>query len=155
VKAAAVYTGVARDVLMTFKLGGERRAARAMGAYMARAAEGIRADAVAFVPATRASVSARGFNPAEQLARALARNAGLRCAPLLSKVKETSDQAGLGRADRRRNVLDAFSARPTRGRLILVDDVMTTGATADACARALVTAGAAEVAVVTFARAGG
>jgi predicted amidophosphoribosyltransferase len=139
---------------MTFKLGGERRAARMMGEYMARAVLDVAADVVTFVPATRRSVSARGFNPAEELARSLARALRIPWAPLLTKVRETTDQAELGRIERRRNVEGAFRARPMKARVLLVDDVMTTGATADACARALRAAGARDVVVVTFARAG-
>jgi len=72
----------------------------------------------------------------------------------LRKVRETADQASLDRAGRRRNLDGAFVSLRVPERVLLVDDVMTTGATADACARALRAAGAFEVMVVTFARAG-
>ncbi|MGZ4103796.1 MAG: ComF family protein [Actinomycetota bacterium] len=145
---------MARDVLMTFKLGGERRAARSMAAIMMKATAGLRAEVVTYVPSTRAQLAERGFNTAHELARALARDMRRPCRGVLVKVRATADQAGLGRDQRRRNQAGAFRARTVRGSILLVDDVMTTGATADACARALRSAGAAEVAVVTFARAG-
>jgi ComF family protein len=139
---------------MSFKLGGERRAARPMAAMIAQRVGRIDADLITFVPASRASTAERGFNTARELARALAPAVGVRCAGALEKTRETSDQAALGRTERRRNLAGAFRARPVGGRIVLVDDVMTTGATADGCARALKEAGAREVIVVTFARAG-
>jgi len=109
---------------------------------------------VTWVPSTRRSEAARGFNPARELARPLARSLGRIAAPLLAKTRETRDQAELSRAERRANQRDAFVARmQPPDRVLLVDDIMTTGATADACADALKKAGARRVCVVTFARA--
>jgi predicted amidophosphoribosyltransferase len=139
---------------MTFKLGGERRAARPMAGIIARTLAPIPAELMTFVPSTRASIAERGFNTAQELARALSVLIHVPCSGLLDKVRDTADQAGLGRDQRRRNLSGAFRARATAGKIVLVDDVMTTGATADACARALRAAGASEVVVVTFARAG-
>lgn len=153
-RAPAAYRGVARDVLMSFKLGGERRAARKMAAMMARYTESMRADAITFVPASRTSMAERGFNTAQELARDLSSETRLRCVRLLRKVRETADQASLDRDGRRRNLAGAFVSLPAPRRILLVDDVMTTGATADSCARALRAAGALDVMVVTFARAG-
>ena len=107
-----------------------------------------------WVPSTRRSGTVRGFTPAEELARPLARALVLPVRRLLAKTRETKDQAGLSRRERRENQIGAFApvARvPTR--VLLVDDIMTTGATADACASALKAAGARRALVVTFARA--
>jgi len=153
-RAPFLYAGPARDALIAFKLGGERRAARALGEEMARAAVDLPAVTLTFVPATRRSVAARGFNPAEELARAAGRALGLRVVPMLRKLRETADQAGLSREGRRMNLAGAFRARSGAGSVVLVDDVLTTGATADAAARALREAGMAQVTVLTFARAG-
>src|SRR5213082_3402329 len=71
-RAPAAYRGVARDVLMSFKLGGERRAARPMAGLMAGCARELMADVITFVPSSRASLAERGFNTARELARALA-----------------------------------------------------------------------------------
>jgi len=153
-RAPAAYRGVARDVLMSFKLGGERRAARPMARMMARSVRDLEADAITFVPASRTSMAERGFNTAHELARALAPLVRTPFTGLLRKTRETADQAALGRDQRRRNLAGAFRAGHAPGRVLLVDDVMTTGATADACARALRAAGSIDVMVLTFARAG-
>jgi predicted amidophosphoribosyltransferase len=121
----------------------------------ARALAGDRGfDAVAFVPATRRSVHERGFNPAEELARPIANGMKAPLRRLLTKTRDTADQAGLGPAQRRANLAGAFEAKAAPRRVLLVDDIFTTGATADACAAALIAAGATTVDVVTFARAG-
>ncbi|HEX9711400.1 MAG TPA: ComF family protein [Actinomycetota bacterium] len=149
------YAGPARDALMSFKLGGERRAARAMAARMAPVAPP--ADAITFVPSSPKALAQRGFDPAEQLARALAPLLGLPCRRLLRKARETSDQAALGRSARLANLRDVFVAARgpiPQGTILLVDDVMTTGATAHGCARALKVAGTSKLEVLTFARAG-
>ena len=125
-----------------------------MAALIARRVGRVDADVMTFVPASRSSLAERGFNTACELTRALAPMMRVPAVNLLHKTRETSDQAALGRAERRRNLAGAFRARPVSGRVALVDDVMTTGATADGCARALRAAGARDVIVVTFARAG-
>jgi predicted amidophosphoribosyltransferase len=139
---------------MSFKLGGERRAARKMAEMMSRCAAQMQGDALTFVPSSRTSMAERGFNSAQELARGLSRLVGVPCVRLLRKTRETADQAALDRAGRRTNLAGAFVSAPPPRRVILVDDVMTTGTTADSCARALRAAGALDVTVVTFARAG-
>jgi len=125
-----------------------------MAVMMARCTRTMSADALTFVPSSRASMAERGFNTAHELARALSKVVRLPNVRLLRKIRETADQASLDRAGRRVNLAGAFVSAPAPSRVILVDDVMTTGATADACARALRAAGALDVLVVTFARAG-
>lgn len=153
--AAASYDGPARDALKTFKLGGERRTARALARWMVPSALALgRVDVLTWVPSTRRSEAARGFNPAEEIAKSLSKALGVSAARLLRKTRETADQAGLSRAERRENILDVFKAHlRVPQRILLVDDVMTTGATVSECAAALKVAGARRVVVVTFARA--
>jgi predicted amidophosphoribosyltransferase len=110
---------------------------------------------VVAVPSTRRAIADRGFDAAGELARAVAALGGRRYLPTLRKVRDTADQAGLGREARRANLRDAFACAPIGGAVVLVDDILTTGATADACAQALLRAGADHVDIVTFARAGG
>jgi len=119
--------------------------------------EGLR---VLPVPLARERLRERGYNQAWELARRLARALGLAArADALFRVRDTGHQLGLPRAARRANLRAAFVVAPghaawVRGaRLALVDDVMTTGATADAAAHALRAAGAAEVRVWVVARA--
>jgi predicted amidophosphoribosyltransferase len=114
------------------------------------------ADAVTFVPGDRERGLKRGHVPAEGLARALGRAWALPAAHLLVRtgVGETKRQASLPRAARRSNVRGTFTGRasaPTR--VVLVDDVYTTGATVAACATELRRAGATRVEVVCLARA--
>jgi len=109
--------------------------------------------ALTFVPPDRARVLIRGHHPAERLAHELGGRWELPVAPLLARTRQIRHQRGLTRADRRRNVAGAFRPAvkpPTR--IGLVDDVYTSGATANAAASALRTGGARHVEVVTFAR---
>lgn len=151
-RSAVWYEGSARDALLRFKLGGERRAAKAFAALMSPL---VPDGAVTFVPATRRSVSERGFNPAEVLAEQVAARGRTRA--LLRKVRETDDQAGLSSGQRRANLAGAFAPVQTERTIwptdvVLIDDILTTGATAEACANALKAAGTRRVHVVTFAR---
>lgn len=112
-------------------------------------------DVVAPVPLDRRRRRERGYNQAEDLARALAQHWGLRLALDLRRTRTTRPQVGLDRAARHANVAGAFEwAGGSIGglRMLLVDDVMTTGATAEACAAALKEAGASFVGMVTVAR---
>lgn len=144
--AAVLYEGPARDALLRFKVGGERRAARAFASAMLPRLPDM---PTTFVPSTRRAVAERGFNPAEAIARATGRP----ILPLLRKARNTIDQSGLGRAARAANLDSAFEpTQESPDEVILIDDIMTTGATAEACANALKRAGARRVLVVTFAR---
>ncbi|UCE85573.1 MAG: ComF family protein [Deltaproteobacteria bacterium] len=122
----------------------------------ARRAPGAEPALVVPVPLHPRRLRERGFNPAAQLARALAREHGIRCAPAaLERIRDTPSQTGLSRRARRRNVAGAFRARSARrlpARIWLVDDVVTTGSTLEEAARALRRAGAREVVGICVAR---
>lgn len=111
-------------------------------------------DRVIPVPLHPQRLRARGFNPAGGIARILARERKARCAPAaLRRVRATRSQTGLGRGERARNLRNAFRAlAPVPARIWLVDDVVTTGATLEAAARALRQAGARSVVGLCAAR---
>jgi len=147
-RAAVAYDGGVREIVRGWK----ERGLRGLGAELARVvAERLPrpdVDRLTFVPPDRRRRRERGYHPAEQLARTLAAEWDLPCEALLERAGG-SRQRGLSLQARRGNVAHAFTAAPVEGAVLLVDDVYTTGATADAAARAL----GARVEVVTFARA--
>ena len=118
----------------------------------------LRADVVVPVPLHRQRLRERGYNQAELIAKPLARRLGLPCqAVLLTRTRPRPDKHVLTSKERWASVRGAFATRPGSQvdnlRVLLVDDVMTTGATLDACAKALQAAGAKSVVAVTVARA--
>jgi competence protein ComFC len=149
------YAGAPRSLVLDLKLRGLRESAAPLidGLWICAGRSGILADAVTWVPGGRKGVRLRGFDHAEILARGVASRLGLPAVRLLAGRSGRRDQAGLGAAERRNNLRDAFVARPCTGRWLLVDDVITTGATAGACARAVRAAGAAGVEVLVACRA--
>jgi ComF family protein len=158
-RAAAPYRGSARSVLLAFKFRGADylgpRLAEVMLARLGAEAPLYASDEVVAVPSTRRALRRRGYHPAEVLAEAVARRLDVRFARRrLRKVRETARQSGLALERRRANVRGAFRAAgsPAR-RILLVDDVATSGWTARECAAVLTAAGAKEVDVWCFARA--
>jgi ComF family protein len=160
-RAAALwgYRGPARAAVHGFKYRGRRDVLHTLAEHMARdprcAALLAARPTVVAVPARRASRRRRGYDQARELAVGLARAAGLPFeAGALVRCRESGPQAGRSRARRRAQVRGAFRARPVRvldRPLVLVDDVLSTGATADACARALRRAGARRVDLLVLA----
>jgi ComF family protein len=154
--AALEYSGTARDLVHAFKDGGLRSLAAPAAALIALVVERPDADLVTWVPADPLRQAIRGYHPPRLLAGALARAWGLDARPLLRGPFHRRPQRGLSRAERRANVRDAFVSHPVNGRaLVLVDDVMTTGATISAAARSLRRGGAISVLAVALARADG
>jgi len=159
VVALGRYEGGLRRTIQRAKFEGELGAWTWMGAALAErvAAQPWTAglDAVVPVPATWRSRLKRGANPAGLLGKSVASRLGRPMRTWLAR-SHARPQVGLGRAERLANAEGAFlthpSARPSGLRLLLVDDVMTTGATADVCARALKAAGALSVEVAVLAR---
>jgi len=153
--AAFPYEDATRELILAFKHGHDMLAeplARKLYAALEGAAPG-QAFCVTYVPMTPWRLLARGYNQAALLARGLAALAGWPCRSLLARTVGGS-QRGLGRSSRKARVAGAFRAKITvPPRVLLVDDVVTTGATAAACTRALRRAGAREVWVACVARA--
>lgn len=114
---------------------------------------GLLGDAITWVPGRPAGIRERGFDHAEMLARGIGARLGFPVFPTLKPVSDRPDQTGLRATERRRNLAGAFRARACRGSVIVVDDLITTGATASAAAAALLDAGANQVEVLAACRA--
>ena len=160
-RAVFAYDEASRSLILGFKHSDRLHAAPAFGRWLARAGAELAADAdlIAPVPLHWLRLALRRYNQAALLADALARASGRVAVPdLLKRMRRTPSQGRLGRSERLKNVAGAFRVRDRHrlriegARILLVDDVLTTGATARACTQALLSAGAAAVDVVTLAR---
>lgn len=160
-RAAVLYEGTGRAMTLAFKHGDRLDVARPAAAWMIRIGRPLlaRADLIVPTPLHWRRLLARRFNQAAELARRVAKETGAPCAPdLLRRTRATASQRGLTRAQRAENLAGAFAVSP-RGRarlagarVLLIDDVYTTGATLSACAAALREAGAAGVDALCLAR---
>ena len=164
-RAALVYDRTAVDLVQGLKYKNRLQLAGPLGRVLQRTYErgweGDPADLIVPVPLHRVRLRERGFNQAEVLVRRWAESPATGSGPpiaadALRRTRATVAQAGLGRQARERNIRGAFEVvRPQAidgRRLLLVDDVFTTGATVDECARRLLAGGAARVDVLTLAR---
>ncbi len=160
-RAACLYDDASRDLILQFKHADRTDLSRLFSLWLSRAAAELvaEADAVVPVPMHPLRLIRRRYNQAAEMARPLARRAKLAYWPgALMRKRSGESQAGKSGAGRRRNVAGAYACPPgwagrLKGkRILLVDDVMTTGATAEACAKALLKAGAASVDLAVIAR---
>jgi ComF family protein len=160
-RAAVRYDDVARTLVHALKYHDRTDLAPAMARWMARAGEELLSEADVLVPVPlhwRRGWSRR-YNQSGALARVLQKRAGVAVAGgALRRIRPTAQQIGLNRSQRASNVQGAFKVLPDMAheihsrRVVLIDDVLTSGATVDACARALLRARAAQVDVLVFAR---
>jgi len=160
-RAAVRYDEVARTLVHALKYQDRTDLAPIMGRWMARAGGELLKDADMLIPVPlhwRRGWSRR-YNQSGALGRVIERQTGVKLrGELLLRVRATEQQVGLSRPQRASNVQGAFEVSPDRRsqipgrRVVLIDDVLTTGATVDACARALLRAKAAQVDVLVFAR---
>lgn len=160
-RAAVIYDGVARKIVHGLKYSDRADLAAMMAAWMARAGRDVidDSDLIIAVPLHRGRLFARRYNQSAELARRLAGVTGKPFLPGgLRRVRATRQQVGLGLRARQDNVRGAFSVLPSLApriagaKVLLVDDVLTTGSTAEAATRALLRGGAAQINVLTFAR---
>jgi ComF family protein len=160
-RAAVRYDDVARTLVHQLKYHDRTDLAPTMGRWMARAGQELldEADILVPVPLHWRRGFSRRFNQSGALARAISGESGVPISrDALRRIRPTEHQIGLSRSERASNVQGAFKVAPERRaeiqgrRIILVDDVLTSGATTDACARALLRAKAAQVDVLVFAR---
>lgn len=160
-RAVCRFDGAARELVHKLKYGDRTELALTLGRMMTQAGRELlgEADLIVPVPLHRTRLWNRRFNQAAALAQVLASRSGVALEPTaLTRVKRTRQQVGLTRPQRADNLQGAFKVLPAMKpsiegrRILLVDDVLTTGATANAAARALLRAGATEVDILTFAR---
>jgi len=160
-RAAVRYDEIARTLVHALKYGDRLDLAPIMGRWMARAGRELLRDADALVPVPLhwRRLWARRYNQSALLAKVIGAECGVPVADTaLKRIKATAQQVGLTQTQRAENVQGAFQVPPegeaaaVGKRLVLIDDVLTSGATSDACARALLRGGAASVDVVVFAR---
>jgi ComF family protein len=152
------YEGTLRELIHLYKYAGIETLSKPLAELLAAALPlDERFDAVTAVPLHWRKQWHRGFNQSELLAREIARRRAIPVVRALGRVRFTQTQAGLSNTERRKNVAAAFrcrrAAKTLAGwRVLLIDDVMTTGSTAAACARTLKQAGASRVVLATVAR---
>lgn len=155
-RSPLIYDGIGKELIHNLKFGGKKYLAETLGALMSDEylARGFDCDIAVFAPMTQAEEKRRGFNQSELLAMDVGERLNLPVLPALIKVKDTVAQKELKGKERAENLDGAFKCvfDEVKGRkLLLIDDVFTTGATANACAAALIKGGAREVSVLTAA----
>jgi ComF family protein len=161
-RAAVRFDDVARALVHALKYGDRLDLAPTLGRWMAAAGRELLVDAEALVPVPLhwRRLWARRFNQSAALANAISTSTASRLpvTMALKRIRATPQQVGLSKPERAQNVQGAFQVAAARGgeiagrRLVIVDDVLTSGATVEACARALLRAGAARADVLVFAR---
>ena len=154
------YGLLERGVLMDYKYKGKSYIGQKLGdiMYDRMEAEGLEYDLIVPVPMYSKNQNKRGYNQAQVMAARLAARKNMLCASeLLVRTKKTAPMKGLGAVERYENLKNVFAVSPKNHytiagkRILLIDDIYTTGSTLDACSRVLKDAGAAEVYVLTFA----
>jgi ComF family protein len=157
-RAAVAYDDISRGLAIRLKYGRKVAIARTMARYMAPLVAGDSADRFLVpVPLHRTRLWSRGFNQSALIARELSRRLGIKADPfLLRRSKRTPALKGMNALQRRKAVAGAFrvadKSKVAGKTIVLVDDVLTTGSTAEACARTLKRAGAARVELISWAR---
>lgn len=157
-RSVFAYTKQTAPIIMNFKYNGFKTHGKVLGKMMVDFYENsdIVADLATFVPMPKHRQKQRGYNQAEVLCETFCKSTGMAQATLLERVKESPKQATLGREERAKNIKGSFKAinrAAIKGRdILLIDDVFTTGATANECALVLKKTGARSVVVFTLAK---
>ncbi len=160
-RSACIYEGVLKELIHSFKYKGKISLAQTLSHYMTELASRDKfmlecINAVSFVPVQDGMLMNRDYNHSQVLAGLVAREFGLPLLDSLKKVRRTRPQNELSREERLVNLIGAFNVRDKRAvhgmKILLIDDVMTTGATLDECARTLLEDGAKEIRCLTLSK---
>lgn len=150
--AALYYEDHVRDSILRYKFAGRISYSAAYGRLLAMtiAENGLSCDLVSFVPVSRKRRRQRGYDQAERLSRAVAKELGIRQQRVLTKIRNNPAQSGISAPEQRRaNVLGVYRVKDRSliagKNILLIDDVMTTGATLSECCRTLIDSGASGV----------
>ncbi len=152
-----LYKGSGKGIIHGLKYDGKKEGAKVLAKYMSHIiiSEDLKGDAIVPVPIHEGKMALRGFNQSYLIGEHLSRYISLPLWPCLTRTKDTKDQFNLDRHERKFNVINAFSFELLYNiknkRILLIDDVFTTGSTADECSKVLLSSGAKDVFVVTAA----
>lgn len=155
-RAPLVYDGDVKRLIYAFKFNQKKYIAETLGALMSDEylKRGMDADIIVFVPMAKAEEKKRGYNQSELLANEVGKRLNMPVLPALVKIRSTSAQKELKGKDRATNLEGAFACvfeQVKNRRILLIDDIFTTGATANECAKVLLKAKARDVSVLTSA----
>lgn len=155
--SCCTYEGTAREMVHRLKYQGKKDISISMASMMYEVVKksNIKFDVIVSVPIHKNRVKKRGYNQAGVISRELSNILGISYMDILKRIKDTKSQVLFNGGERWYNVMDAFNCTSSLAgkKVLLVDDVVTTGATASFCSKALREAGACFIAVVSFARA--
>ncbi|EJE7234672.1 ComF family protein [Clostridium sporogenes] len=152
------YSGIMMELILNLKYKGDFKSGEVIANLMCRKAKeiNINTDIITFVPSSKKSYKKRGYNQSEYLARNISKSINIPMVHCLKKNINTKDQIGLNRIERWLNVKDSFKVYNERyvenKRILLIDDVLTTGATSFYCANELKKSGAKEIFILTAAK---
>lgn len=149
------YKGVVKDMIISFKFKDDLYLKKGFGEILSEIIlkNNLQEGVLAFVPMERGEYNKRGYNQCEILAKEVSKSTGMEVTKLLKKIKKTKRQVGLGYEERQENLRGAYEFKgDLTGRdVVLIDDILTTGATGDECAKTLKEKGASKVSLIVLA----
>ncbi|MCY6369801.1 ComF family protein [Clostridium ganghwense] len=156
--SSAYYSGIIKELIINLKYKNDFKAGEVLVQYMVDTIrkQNIKFDVITYVPSTKKSIKKRGYNQSKYLARTISYKIDTKSLEFLVKFNNTKDQIGLNGEERWKNLKDSFKCINIKylknKRILLVDDVITTGATSFYCAKAMLRSGASEVIILTCAK---
>ncbi len=159
--SACYYSGVMKELITLLKFYSSFKVIRVIQIYCVETIKNfyLEFDLITFVPSTKESSKKRGFNQSELLAKSISKELGIKATSLLERIDVKKDQIGLGKTERWENIKNSFAIKKNinldivkNKKVLIIDDVITTGATSFYCSKQLFEMGADEVIVLTAAR---